>query len=95
MELSHLAQLHIIWMWMHPFLEVSAHALLQVATKGKKSKTVEFLGNFAKRRSATKVNWLFFIILEPSYLIQAHTFWKLVHVHFSVHIILVAIRGSE
>ena len=60
MELSHLAQLHIIWMWMHPFLEVSAHALLQVATKGKKSKTVEFLGNFAKRRSATKVNWLFF-----------------------------------
>ena len=42
----------------------------------------------------TKVNFFFFIILERSYLVQVHTFWKLVHVFF-VHKIFVATGSSE
>ena len=45
-----------------------------------------------KRRSATKVNYVFFIILEHSYLLQILTFWKLVHVFFAYNI-LEAIGG--
>ena len=83
------------------FLEVSAHALLKAATKssfrGKKSENLA-LGYFflkRKRRSMTKVNYVFFfIILERSYLVQIHTFWKLVHVFF-VHNIFVATGSSE
>ena len=66
------------------FLDVSAHALVNIAAKG------FFLKR--KRSSTTKVNYVFFIILERSYFVQIHTFWKLVHVFF-VHNILVAIGG--
>ena len=42
----------------------------------------------------TNVNYVFFIILECSYLFQIHIFWKLVHVFF-VHNIFVAIGSAE
>ena len=52
------------------FLEVSAHALLKVATEtsfsGKKSQNFQK----QKRRSMT---FVFFIILERSYLVQIHS----------------------
>ena len=64
------------------FLEVSAHSLLKVATKsffrGKKLENLAFLGYFSevKRRSMTKVNYVFFTILEHSFLVQIDTFCK-------------------
>ena len=83
--------------WGTYFLEVSAHALLKVATEtsftGKKSENLAFSGYFQKqkRRSMT---FVFFIILERSYLVQIHTFWGSVH-EFFVHNISVAIGSSE
>ena len=44
-----------------------------------------------KRRSMT---FVFFIILERSYLVQIHSFWKTVH-EFFVHNIFVAIGSLE
>ena len=69
------------------FLEVSAHALLKIATKvsfrGKKSKNLAFLGYFSEVKTEeydySKLCF-FFIILERSHLVQIHTVWKLVHV---------------
>ena len=73
------------------FLEVSAHALLKVATEtsfsGKKSQNFQK----QKRRSMT---FVFFIILERSYLVQIHTFWRSVH-EFFVHNIFVTIGSLE
>ena len=83
------------------FLEVSAHTLLKAATKssfrGKKSENLAFLGYFSEAKTeeydGSKLCF-FFIILERSYLVQIHTFWKLVHVFF-VHNIFVTIGSSE
>ena len=73
------------------FLEVSAHALLKVATEtsfsGKKSQ------NFQKQKRRN-MTFVFFIILERSYLVQIHTFWRSVH-EFFVHNIFVTIGSLE
>ena len=73
------------------FLEVSAHALLKVATEtsfsGKKSQ------NFQKQNRGS-MTFVFSIILERSYLVQVHSFWKTVH-EFFVHNIFVAIGILE
>ena len=64
------------------FLEVSAHSLVKAATKiffrGKKLENLAFLDYFSevKRRSMTKVNHVFFTILEHSFLVQIDTFCK-------------------
>ena len=78
------------------FLEVSAHALLKVAAEtsisGKKLENVAFLSYFLEAK--TEEYDFFFIILERSYLVQIHTFWKSVH-EFFVNNIFVAICSSE
>ena len=70
------------------FLEVSAHALLKIATKGsfggEKSENLAFLTIFLKWRSTTKVNYVF-----------SHTYFLEVSPWVSEHNILVAIGGSE
>ena len=78
------------------FLEVSAHALLKGATKEKNRKSLAFLGYFseAKMEDYDYSKLFFSIILERSYLVQIHTFWKLVHVLF-VDKIFVAIGSSQ
>ena len=80
---------------------MSAHALLKVATKsyfrGKNSENLSFWVYFSEVKTE-EYDWskLCFIrnFKKRSYLVQIHTFWKLVHVLF-VHNILVAIGGSE
>ena len=80
------------------FLEVSVDALLKVATEtsfsGKKSENVAFLGYFFQMQNRRSMTFVFFIILERSYLVQIHTFWKSVH-EFFVHNVFVAIGSSE
>ena len=64
------------------FLEVSAHALLKVATKGsfrrKKCENLAFLDYFCetKRRSPTKKTEVSVRDLASLYLAQLHIFWK-------------------
>ena len=79
------------------FREVSAHALLKVATEtsfnGKKSENLAFLGYFFRSKNGGV--WLvFFIILERSYVVQIHSFWKTVH-EFFVQNIFVAIGSLK
>ena len=80
------------------FLEVSAHALLKVATEtyfnGKKSENLAFLGYFFRSKNGGVWILFFSIILESSFLVQIHTFWKSVN-EFFVHNIFVAIGSSE
>ena len=80
------------------FLEVSVDALLKVATEtsfsGKKSENVAFLGYFFQKQNRRSMTFVFFIILERSYLVQIHTFWKSVREFFVYHI-FVAIGSSE
>ena len=80
------------------FLEVSVDALLKVATEtsfsGKKSENVAFLGYFFQKQNRRSMTFVFFIILERSYLVQIHTFWKSVR-EFFVYNIFVAIGSSE
>ena len=65
------------------FLEVRAHALLKVATEtsfsGKNSEHLAFLGYFFRSKNGGKWLLFFFIILEHSYLVQIHAFWKSMH----------------
>ena len=94
----------IWWIWnayiwiRYIYLEVSAHALLKVATEtsfsGKKSENLAFLGYFFRSKNGGVWTLFFSIILERSFLVQIHTFWKSVH-EFFVHNIFVAIGSSE
>ena len=65
------------------FLEVRARALLKVATEtsfsGKNSEHLAFLGYFFRSKNGGKWLLFFFIILEHSYLVQIHAFWKSMH----------------
>ena len=49
-----------------------------------------------KRRSADKVNYVFFfIILQRLYFVQIHTFWKLLHVFFVNNILGAIVRATR
>ena len=80
------------------FLEVSAHAILTVATETsfseKKSENLAFSGYFFRSKNGGVSLLFFFIILERSYPVQIHTFWRSVH-EFFVHNIFVTIGSLE
>ena len=70
------------------FQDMSAHALLNISTKGsfrgEKSENLAFLGYFSedKGSSTTKVNYVFVIILERLYLDGTHNF-RFFYIYFS------------
>ena len=96
LKLLPLAQLHIIWKWVHPFhSNQPPKFLVEVKKFGKVSFQVTFLNQ--KRRSATKKIGVCLIHLESLPLAELHIIWKQVHSFHSKQSkkFLLEVKNSE